>query len=192
MGRKRPERDLVEQAYKDDPRKKAHEIAEETGLIESMGYDKAVSYVRSVKKALRESGQIKAGAQINEDDRLQDITTLFQLRQGKMSKRAAHFILLLNCYYRFRSKDDSIHMTAIDDTYEKNGQLQDPFPMLDAVRICDIALAQYMNSINDEKNEEAIRKGYPGAGLNYSDDRLIENLEITDTELEHLISIQRG
>ena len=182
----------MEQAYKDDPRKKAHEIAEETGLIESMGYDKAVSYVRSVKKALRESGQIKAGAQINEDDRLQDITTLFQLRQGKMSKRAAHFILLLNCYYRFRSKDDSIHMTAIDDTYEKNGQLQDPFPMLDAVRICDIALAQYMNSINDEKNEEAIRKGYPGAGLNYSDDRLIENLEITDTELEHLISIQRG
>lgn len=189
---RRPERGQVEQALQENPRRKAHEIAEEAGLIETMGYDKAVSYVRRVKKSLRENGQIKVGAFATDEERLEDINTLFELRKGTMSRNAAYMLLLLNCYYRFRSEDDAIHMMAIDDTYEKNSQLEEPFAMVEAIRICDIALAQYMLSRDEEKNEAARKRGYPGAGLNYTDERLIEKLEITESEILHMKSIKSG
>ena len=40
---KRPERDQVEKALSENPKRKAHEIAEEAGLIDTIGYDKAVT-----------------------------------------------------------------------------------------------------------------------------------------------------
>lgn len=190
--KKRPEREIVERAYQSNSRRKAHEIAEEVGLIDSLGYDKAVSYVRSVKRDMKKAGQIVATEYATDAERLSDITTLFELRQGKMSKGAAHKLLLLNCYYRLRSDDDNMHMAAIDDTYAKNAELAEPFTMAEAIHICDVALAQYMNSIDEAKNEAAIKRGYPGAGLNYSDDSLIMVLEITDDELEHMESIRKG
>ena len=192
MGKAREERTHVVRAYMENPRRKAHEIAEEAGLIDSMGYDRAVEYVRTVKKSMKIKGQLTAGALATDEDRLRDITTLFELRAGKMSRRAAYFMLLLNCYYRFRSEDDDIHLMAIDDTYEKNRQLKEPFVMIDAIHICDIALAQYMDSIDEEKNAAARKKGYPGAGLNYYDDSFIEKLEITESEIEKMVSIKEA
>ena len=67
---KRPERDLVEKAYLENRRRKAHEIAEEVGLIEAMGYEKAVDYVRSVKKSMREKGQLKPARIAPDEERL--------------------------------------------------------------------------------------------------------------------------
>lgn len=190
MANKRPERDMVEAAYLENAKRKAYEIAEEVGLIDAMGYDNAVSYVRKVKKQMRLKGQITVGAHATDEERLQDVTTLFELRQGKMSKSAAYYMLLLNCYLRFRSEDDSIHIRAIDDTYEKNAYLVNPFPVSEAIKICDVALAQYMYSKDEEKNEAAKRKGYPCAGINYTDERFIEKLEITEEELQHMTSIE--
>lgn len=190
MGKRRPERDFVEKALMENAGRKAHDIAKEAGLMETMGYDKAVSYVRNVKKALRERGQLNAVTFASDEDRLHDIQILFELRQGKMSSKAAYFMLLLNCYYRFRSVDDDIHMRAIDDTYEKNRQLENPFAMIDAIKICDVALAQYMASIDEEQNAAAIKKGYPGAGLNYKNETFMDKLEITSDEIQNLRSIQ--
>ena len=82
-------------------------------------------------------------------------------------------------------------MMAIDDTYEKNRELEEPFAMAEAIRICEIALAQYTMSRDDAKNEAAKKRGYPGAGLNYTDDSFIEKLEITQEELAHMVSIGR-
>lgn len=189
MSKRRPERDMVESAYMENSKRKAYEIAEEAGLIETMGYDKAVHYVKTVKKSMKKKGQITGSALAADEYRLTDVTTLFVIRQGKMSKKAAYFLLLMNCYYRLRSAEDDVHMMAIDNTYEMNKNLEEPFPMRDAIHICDIALAQYMDSIDEQKNEEAKKKGYPGAGLNYNDDRFIEKLDITEEELQHMISI---
>lgn len=193
MGKRRPERDLVEQLIKDNRRRKSYEIAEEAGLIEAMGYDKAVGYVRRVKKSMKQTGALppekyKYGS---DSDRLEDITKLFELRRGKMSRKAAHTMLLLNCYFRFRSEDDKIHLGAIDDTYEKNRELEDPFELAIAIRICELALEKYMDSKDDQKNEAAIKRGFQGAGLNYTSESLIEKLEITDDELPYMISIRR-
>lgn len=194
MGRRRPERDEIERLIIENRRRKAHEIAGEVGLIETMGYDKAVAYVRSVRKSMKLSGMLPEEKYKHGSDaeRLEDITKLFELRQGKMSSKAAYSMLLLNCYYRFRSEDDDIHLMAIDDTYAKNKELEEPFPMSTAIRICEIALSVYMDSIDDEKNEAAKAKGFRGAGWHYTSETLISKLEITEDELQYMKSIRRG
>lgn len=193
MGRKRPESVMVEAAYLQNSKRKAHEIAEETGLIESMGYEKAIAYVRKVKKRLKAKGQIQVGAYASDDERLNDVTILFDLRKGmELKRRTAYVMLLLNCYYRLRSQDDDIHMMAVDDTYEKNREFEEPFGIHEAIQICEAALAQYMNSIDEAQNEAAKKRGYPGAGLNYTDERFIDTLAITEKELQHMTSIKKG
>ena len=193
MGKKRPEREIVEKLLKENHRRKAHDIAEEAGLIAAMGYEKAVDYVKQVRKAMKRSGTIPPDIEkyASDAERLEDITRLFEIRKGVMSRKAARTMLLLNCYYRFRSTDDKIHMGAIDDTYAKNAALKEPLEMRIAISICEIALGKYMDSINEEKNEAAIKHGFIGAGLNYTSESLIEKLEITEEELQHMKSIRR-
>lgn len=189
MGNRRPERDAVERALLQNPKRHAYEIAEEIGMISTMGYDKAVDYIRQVKRSMKSKGQISIGHFPADHERLQDIETLFSHRQGVMGSRAAYMLLLLNCYYRLRSEDDNIHADAIDDTYRKNGQLAEPIPMYSAIKVCEIALEKYMRSIDTERNSKAVKKGFPNAGLNYSDHLFIEKLEITNDELPLLVSI---
>lgn len=190
MGNQRSEREAVKRTIQNNRTLKAHEIAAEVGLIDAMGYDKAVEYVRRVRKDMKKSGEIHPIQYATDDARLEDITKLFELRQGEMSTAAAFSMLRLNCYYRLRSEDDDVHMQAINDTYDKNRSLQEPFPMAEAVRICEIALGQYMASIDPIKNDEAKRRGFIGAGLNYRHETFIQKLEITEDELRHMKSIR--
>lgn len=188
---KRPERDQVEKALSENPKRKAHEIAEEAGLIDTIGYDKAVSYVKQVKRSMKSKGQIQIGPRATDAERMQDMDTLFTIRAGKkLSKSTATMMLLLNCYYRLKSEDDRTHMMAIDDTYAKNAELESPLTMAEAINICEVALNRYMRSIDETKNAAARKRGYPGAGIHYSDDRLIEKLKISDKERERLISLK--
>lgn len=194
MGKRRPERDIVEKLIKENRRRKAHDIAEEVGLIETMGYDKAVDYVRHVRKSMKKAGDLPPEKYrfASDSDRLEDITKLFDLRRGKViNNQVAYRMLLLNCYYRLRSEDDDIHIMAIDDTYAKNKDLEEPLDMSVAIRICEIALARYMESIDEKKKAAAIKKGLPGAGFSYASETLIEKLEITEDELRHMNSIRR-
>lgn len=195
MARRRPERDLVEKLLLENRRRKAHDIAEEVGLIETMGYEKAVDYVRNVRKSMRKAGSFPEEKYkfASEEDRLEDINKLFELRQGKkIDKRVAHAMLLLNCYYRYKSEDDDIHWGAIDDTYAKNKALVDPLDMYIAKGICELALLKYTESKDEAKIEAAKKQGYPGAGLNFTSSKLIEKLAITDEELQHMKSIKLG
>lgn len=194
MGKARPERAEVERLILDNRKRKAHEIAQEVGLIDTMGYDKAVSYVRQVRRSMRKSGALpeQKNKFASDEERLADIETLFELRQGTMSKEAAYYMLLLFCYYRLRSQDDTVHMMAFDDTDEKNSQLENPMEPYNLLRLKEKALTQYMHSIDEEMDTAAKALGYPGAGLNYTNDSLRLKLEITEEELQHLISIQKG
>ena len=188
---RRPERDLVEKALSDNPQRKAYEIAEEVGLIKSMGCDKAVDYIRRVKRTMRDKGLIQIGPKATDAERMQDMDTLFTIRVGKrLSKSVKKMMLLLNCYYRLRSEDDTIHIMAIDDTYAKNAGLKEPLTMGEAISLCEIALNRYMISIDETQNMIARKRGLPGAGIHYSDDRLIEKLAISDKERESLISFK--
>lgn len=195
MARKRPERDQVEKLLLEDSRRGAYDIAEEVGLIETMGYDKAVDYVRNVRRSMRKAGAFPEEKYkfASDEARLEDITKLFELRQGKViDEKVAYLMLMLNCYYRFRSLDDDIHMMAIDDTYEKNRELVEPLPMGVAIHLCEVALARYMQSNDEKEKERAKRKGLPGAGFMYASETLITKLAITDEELQHMKSIRKG
>lgn len=195
VGRRRPERDQVEKLIKEDRRRKAHDIAQEVGLIDSMGYEKAVDYVRRVRKEMKRNGDLprREYIQASDSERMEDMDKLFELRHGKrVSKKVTQSMLMLNCYYRLRSEDDDIHIMAIDDTYAKNKDLKNPLDMSDAIELCKYALEKYMESRDPEKNEAKKAMGYPGAGLNYSSKTLIDLLEITDEELQHMKSIERG
>lgn len=187
MPKTRSERKPVEQALMRDPYRKAHEIAKEAGIIDTMGYDKAVDYVKKVKYVLKGKGLLPKRILPPEERRLRDITMLFRLRKG--TGKHIRLILMLNCYYRLRSEDDDIHAGAIEDTYRKNAQLANPIPMGEAISLCEIALQRYMQSIDPEKNAAAQKKGYPSAGIHYTDERFIEKLEITDEELSLMVSI---
>ena len=195
MARKRPERDKVEKLLLENRRRKAHDIAEEVGLIETMGYDKAVDYVRNVRRSMKKAGAFPDEPYrfASDEERLEDITKLFELRQGKaIDEKVAYLMLMLNCYYRLRSEDDDIHIMAIDDTYAKNKELEDPLPMGTAIQLCEVALARYMQSNDEKEKERAERKGLPGAGFMYASETLIEKLAITDEELQYMKSIRKG
>ena len=191
MGNKRPEREAVESALLQNPKRRAYEIADEVGITDTMGYDRAVRYVLQVKKSMKSKGQIKLGHFAPDHERLQDIETLFEIRDGSFGYKESFTLLLLNCYYRLRSDDDNIHMGAIDDTYEKNKLLVEHISMYAAIKICDVALAYYKRSIDDELNAIARKKGLPNAGINYTDERFVEKLGIRESELPLMISLAR-
>lgn len=195
MARKRPERDQVEKLLLENRRRKAHDIAEEVGLIETIGYDKAVDYVRNVRKSMRKAGAFPEEKYkfASDEARLEDITKLFELRKGKkLEMKVAHAMLLLNCYYRLMSEDYDTHWCAIDDTYAKNKELEEPLDMYIAIGICDLALLKYTESRDEKRIAAAKKRGLPGAGMNYSSSKLIEKLAITDEELQHMKSIKKG
>lgn len=195
MARKRPERDQVEKLLLENRRRESSDIAEEVGLIETMGYNKAVDYVSNVKKSMKKAGKFpdEPYRYASDEARLEDITKLFELRHGKViDEKIAYLMLLLNCYYRLRSDDDTIHWQAIDDTYAKNKELEEPLPMSTAIDLCKVALARYVRSNDEQEKERARRKGLPTAGFCYASETLIQKLAITDEELQHMKSIRRG
>lgn len=171
----KPERAEIERLLLDNHQRKACEIADEVGV--------SVDYVRNVKRSMRRKGQIAPSRPATDQERLEDLTALLQKRNGRMSHKAAANMLMHNCYYRLRSQDDSIHASAIDDTYTINNGLKNPLPMSEAIKLCEIAVEHYMRSINKYENERAIELGYPGAGLNYSDRAIKDKWEIKDHEL---------
>lgn len=193
MARKRPERDQVEKLLLEDRRRGAYDIAEEVGLLESMSYNQAVDYVRNVKKSMKKAGKFpdEPYRYATDEERLEDITKLFELRKGKaIDEKIAYLMLMLNCYYRMRSQDDTIHWQAIDDTYAKNKELVEPLPMSTAIQLCEVALARYMQSKDEKEQERARKKGLPSAGFCYASETLIQKLAITDEELQHMKSIR--
>ena len=191
--RKRPERDLVVKLLSENPRRKANDIAEEVGLIETMGYDKAVDYVRNVRKSMIKAGTFpdESYRYATDEARLEDITKLFELRRGKaINEKVAYRMLMLNCYYRLRAEDDSTHWNAIDDTYAKNRELKEPLPLDTAIKLCQVALQKYKQSNYEQEIERSRRKGLPSAGFCYASETLVQKLAITGEELQHMKSIR--
>lgn len=178
----RQERKAVENILLQDPAKKSYDIATALGL--------PTDYIRSVKRSMLKKGQISRQRLATDAERLEDLKALLSKRNGNMSRRAATFMLMHNCYYQLKSKNDIVHLQAIEDTYRINETLRHPLPMLEAVRLCEIAVDHYMKSIDPELNKRAISLGYPGAGLHYSDRVIKDKWEIKEHELP-LIHIRK-
>lgn len=78
---------------------------------------------------------------------------------------------------------------ALKQTLTFNLQFNDPLPLQEVERATRSAEKAYHARNNDEANRIAREKGYPGAGYNISNKKLIEWLDITEDEQRHLSTI---
>ncbi|QSO45472.1 replication protein [Alicyclobacillus mengziensis] len=124
--------------------------------------------------------------------RLQDLLKLCAMRQWKLSgpkglgKR--ELVLFLYRYWSlcFTGGDKD---KALEDTKALNNQFDVPLPDQEVVKATRSAEQAYETQNDEEKNRKAKEMGYPGAGYNYSNKRLVRLLDITAEEQKNLSTI---
>ena len=81
---------------------------------------------------------------------------------------------------------------ALQQTLEFNSMFTHPLSVKEVTKATKSAEKAYEARSNDEANRIAREKGYPGAGYNISNKRLIEWLDITPLEMQSLKTIIDG
>lgn len=78
---------------------------------------------------------------------------------------------------------------ALNQTTMLNLQFTNPFPNKEVEKATMSAQKAWEAKNDKEANKIAIEKGYPGAGYNVSNKKLIQWLDITSDEMTHLQTI---
>jgi hypothetical protein len=78
---------------------------------------------------------------------------------------------------------------ALEETLDLNQSFMHPLPEREVLKATRSAEKAWAASDNKEANERAKEKGYPGAGYNISNDKLISWLDITEEEQRQLSTI---
>lgn len=118
--------------------------------------------------------------------RILDITKLVELRDYDV-KGYRETICFLYRYWTCCLCNDM--EDAYRQTVEFNETLKNPLPLRELKRATKSAEKAYEAKSNKEANERAIKMGYPGAGYNISNAKLINWLDITQDEMVHLKTI---
>lgn len=80
-------------------------------------------------------------------------------------------------------------MEALNSTLDFNDQFKQPLKKSEVIRATKSAEKAWKARSDKKANEEAIKRGYPGAGYNIGNNKLIDWLDITDEEQRHLKTI---
>jgi hypothetical protein len=181
---------LVRQTILDHHEWRAAKIARFLGLTDELGDDAASEYVRSVRKKMRDDGDLIMPPEVPQyagpEERLADVMRLFEIRNYTMKKKAAYNMLLATCYWIMLLAGN---LKAVNDTMEMNNRLKRPLTFLEIERVCNEAQEKGFDALDDEKNEEAKEHGFPGAGLNWTSDSLYHKFMVQDHELQDLKTI---
>lgn len=78
---------------------------------------------------------------------------------------------------------------ALKETYTFNLQFTEPLPIQEVEKSTRSAEKAYQARNNEEANRIAREKGYPGAGYNIKNTKIIDWLDITDEEQKYLSTI---
>lgn len=122
-------------------------------------------------------------------DRLRDLAKLVELRGYNVTGCRELFCFLYrywSCCY-LTDEDE-----ALQQTLGFNSEFLDPLPPREVARATKSAEKAYQARSDEEANRIAREKGYPGAGYNISNAKLIAWLEITDDEERRLTTIIGG
>ena len=118
--------------------------------------------------------------------RLLDLVKLVELRNYEVTGYR-EVICFLYRYWLCCFLDDPEE--ALNQTHTLNLQFTEPLPFQEVERATRSAEKAYKARNNEEANRIAREKGYPGAGYNISNKKLIEWLDITPEEQQHLSTI---
>ena len=118
--------------------------------------------------------------------RLQDLRKLIQLREGDM-EGIREITCFLYRYWNCCYLED--HIAAEELTIELNDSFTKPLPLKEVIKATKSAEKAWQAKSSKEADEIAKAKGYPGAGYNISNKKLIEWLDISPQEQEHMKTI---
>lgn len=118
--------------------------------------------------------------------RLLDIVKLVELRNYEVTGYR-EIICFLYRYWLCCYTNDPVE--ALNQTQTLNLQFTEPLPLKEVERATRSAEKAWEARNNEEANRIAIEKGYPSAGYNISNKKLIEWLDITPEEQKHLQTI---
>lgn len=118
--------------------------------------------------------------------RILDITKLVELREYDVTG-CREIICFLYRYWMCCFCDDTEE--AYRQTKELNDTFTYPLPERELRNATKSAEKAYHARSDKAANEMAIRQGYPGAGYNISNAKLIKWLDITDDEILHMCTI---
>lgn len=121
--------------------------------------------------------------------RLQDLVKLAELRDYNFPNMR-EIVCFLYRYWQCCFLNDQ--KEALQQTLEFNSMFTFPLSESEVQRATRSAEKAYEARSNDEANKIAQQKGYPGAGYNISNRKLIEWLHITADEMKHLQTIIDG
>lgn len=115
-----------------------------------------------------------------------DITKLVDLRGGDVRNHREYICFLYRYYTCCYTSDPE---RALEETLELNSEFVEPLPVREVEVATRSAEKAWAAKSNDAANEAAKAAGYPGAGYNISNAKLIEWLDITPEEQEQLQTI---
>ncbi|MGX1446175.1 hypothetical protein ACUXHY_005574, partial [Cytobacillus horneckiae] len=111
--------------------------------------------------------------------RLMDLVKLVELRDYKVSGYRELICFLYRYWLCCYSNDPS---EALNQTLTLNLQFSAPLPLREVKRATVSAEKAWEARNNEEANKIAIEQGYPGAGYNISNKKIIRWLDITESE----------
>lgn len=118
--------------------------------------------------------------------RLLDIVKLIELRNYEVTGHREIICFLYRYWLCCYSNDPD---ESLNHTVTLNLQFTAPLALAEVERATRSAEKAYKARNDEEANRIAREKGYPGAGYNISNKKLIEWLDITAEEMEHLRTI---
>ncbi|NRD81141.1 replication protein [Bacillus sp. BRMEA1] len=121
--------------------------------------------------------------------RILDLTKLVELREYDVNGYR-ELICFLYRYWLCCLLDDPAE--ALISTLELNSQFKNPLRKREVEKATKSAEKAWSARSDKQANEIAIQKGYPGAGYNISNTKLINWLDITEEEQTHLKTIIDG
>jgi hypothetical protein len=121
--------------------------------------------------------------------RILDLTKLVELRDYDVYGQR-ELICFLYRYWLCCFLDDPDE--ALGSTLELNSQFKNPLRKREVEKATKSAQKAWEARSDKQANEEAIKRGYPGAGYNIKNTKLIDWLDITDDEQRHLKTIIDG
>ena len=121
--------------------------------------------------------------------RLLDLTKLVELRDYAVTGYREVILFLYRYFGCCFTADPS---EALQQTLSLNDSFTEPLPPYEVIRATKSAQKAWEAKSNKEANEIAIQKGYPGAGYNISNKKLISWLDITADEMQAMRTIIDG